>query len=146
MPPKASKFKRPGSTRTVKTTKKTEDVEELTHQLASKLTISKSKEKQKETPDTPPQYDPNTSMRLVNAASQKLSALVKTGWTAAKEGGFSKQGQEAMTCAGNIKKNLDALRKTVTPSPLDLERAALSAVGKLLALQLVRPPPTSDIH
>lgn len=133
MPPKASKFKRAAGTRTVNTTKKSEDVDDLTRQLASKLTISKSKEKQTAAPDTPPHDDPNATMRAVNAASQKLSALVQTGWTAAKGGG-----QEAIACARNIKKNLNSLRETATSSPLDLERAALSAVGKLLALQLVR--------
>ena len=136
MPPKASTFKRPVSTRTVKRTKRTEDVEGLTHQFASKLTISKSEE-QRAIPDTPPQDDPNTSMRAINTASQKLSALVQTGWTATKD-----SRQEATTCARNIKNNLNALREIVTPSPLDLERAALSAVGKLLALQLVGPHQT----
>lgn len=143
MAPKASTSKRPASTRKVKATEKAEDVEDLAHRLASKLTISKSKEKQRAIPDTPLQGDPNTSMRAINVASQNLSALVQTGWTAAKDTRFSKQGQEASTWVGSIKKNLNALRETVTPSPLDLERAALSAVGKLLALQLVRPHKTS---
>jgi separase len=140
MPPKALTAKRPTSTRAVRTAKKTEDVEDLAHQLATRLTISKSKEKQTAIPDLLPQDNPNASMRAVNTASQKLSALTQTGWTVAKDGGTSKQGEEAMTCARSIKKNLDALRKVTTPSPLDLERAALSAVGKLLTLQLVRPP------
>lgn len=139
MPPKASTSRRPVSTRTAKATKKAEDVEGLTRQLASKLTISKPKAKPKVAPDSPPQDDPNVSMRTVNAASQKLSALMQTGWTAVKDNGASKQRQEAATCTRNIKKNLNTLRKTVASSPLDLERAALSAVGKLLALQLVRP-------
>ena len=143
MPPKASTSKRPISTRTVKTRKKAEDVEDLANQLTSKLTISKSKEKQRAIPVTPPQNDPNASMRAVNVASQKLSALVQTGWTAARDSGFSKQGQEAATCARNIKKNLNVLRETTASSPLDFERAALSAVGKLLALQLVCPNQTS---
>ena len=138
MPPKISTSKRPASTRTVKTTKKGEDVEDLTRQLSSKLTISKPKEKQRATPGSPPQDNPNISMRTVNTASQKLSVLAQTGWTVAKDSGGSKQRQEAMTCAKNIKKNLNALRKAVASSPLDLERAALSAAGKLLALQLVR--------
>jgi len=137
MPPKASTSKRPVSTRTARSTKKAEDVEDLTRQLASKLTISKPKEKRKAAPDPPPQDNPNASMRTVNTASQKLSALVQTGWTAVKDNGVSKQRQEAATCAKNIKKNLNVLRKAVASSPLDLERAALSAVGKLLALQLV---------
>ena len=138
MPPKASSSRRPVSTRAVKSTKKAEDVEDLTRQLASKLTISKPKAKQKATLDPLPQDDPNVSMRTVNTASQKLSALMQTGWSAAKDNGVSKQRQEAVTCAMNIKKNLDTLRKAAASSPLDLERAALSAVGKLLALQLVR--------
>jgi len=137
MPPKASTSKRPVATRSVKTSKKTEDVEDLTRRLASKLTISKP-EKQRAVPDSPPQDNPNNRMRTVNTASQKLSALVQTGWTATKGGRVSKQGQEAATCTRDIKKNLNALRKAVASSPLDLERAALSAVGKLLALQLVR--------
>lgn len=127
----------------VKTTKKTEDVEDLTHQLASKLTISKQKQKQRAAPGSPPRDDPNTSMRAVNAASQRLSALMKTGWTVVKDSGVSKQVQEATACARDIKKNLNVLRKAVTSSPLDLERAALSVVGKLLALQLVRPQQNS---
>ena len=139
MPPKASTSKRPVSTRAAKATKKAEDVEDLTRQLASKLTISKPKEKQRVTPGSPPQDNPNTSMRTVNTASQKLSALMQTGWTATKDSGVSKQRQEAVTCARNIKKNLNTLRKAMASSPLDLERAALSAVGKLLAIQLVCP-------
>lgn len=137
MPPKASTSKRPVNTRAVRSTKKAEDVEDLTRQLASKLTISKPREKQKATPDPPPRDDPNVNMRTVNTASQKLSALMQTGWSAVKDNGASKQRQEAVTCAMNIKKNLNTLRKATASSPLDLERAALSAVGKLLALQLV---------
>ena len=137
MPPKASISKRPASTRTAKATKKAEDVEDLTHQLATKLTISKPKAKQRAIPSSPPEDSPNASMRTVNTASQKLSALMQTGWTAAKDNVVSKQRQEAATCAKNIKKNLNALRKAAASSPLDLERAALSAAGKLLALQLV---------
>ena len=137
MPPKVSTSKRPVSTHAAKLTKKAEDVEDLTRQLASKLTISKPKGKQKATPDPPPQDDPNASMRTVNAASQKLSALMQTGWSAAKDNGASKQRQEAVACAMNIKKNLNTLRKAAASSPLDLERAALSAAGKLLGLQLV---------
>lgn len=147
MPPKASTSKRPVSTRAAKTTKKAEDVEDLTRQLASKLTISKPRGKQRVTPDAPPQDDPNSSMRTINTASQKLSALMQTGWTANKDSGVSKQRQEAATCARNIRKNLDTLRKAGASSPLDLERAALSAVGKLLAIQLVRshqPPLYAD--
>lgn len=113
-------------------------MEDLTRQLASKLTISKPKEKQRATPDSPPQGDSNTRMRAVNVASQKLSALMQTGWSATKDDGTSKQRREAASCALNIRKNLNALRKAVAPSPLDLERAALSAAGKLLSLQLVR--------
>lgn len=137
MPPKASALKRPVNPRPVKATKKATDVEDLTHHLASKLTISKPKEKQRATPGSSSQDDPNANMRTVNTASQKLSVLMQTGWTVAKDNGGSKQRQEAGACAKNIKKNLNALRKAVTSSPLDLERAALSAVGKLLALQLV---------
>ena len=137
MPPKASTSKRPVSTRTARSTKKADDVEDLTRKLASKLTISRPKEKQKAIPDSPPQGDPNAGMRTVNTASQKLSTLVQTGWTAAKDSGVSEQWREAATCAKNIKKNLNALRKAVISSPLDLERAALSAAGKLLTLQLV---------
>lgn len=117
--------------------KKKEDVEDLTHQLASRLTISKPKEGRRAKPDSQPQDDLNTSMRAVNAASQKLSALMQTGWAATKDSRMSKQRQEATTCAKEIKKTLNSLRKAVT-SPLDPERAALSAVGKLLTLQLVR--------
>jgi len=138
MPPKASTSKRPVSTRAAKAAKKAEDVEDLTRQLASKLTISKPKEKQRATSDSLPQDDPNANMRMVNGASQRLSALTQTGWSATKDSGVSKQRQEAVTCTMNIKKNLNVLRKVAASSPLDLERAALSAVGKLLALQLVR--------
>lgn len=141
MPPKASISKRPVSTRAVKSAKKVEDVEDLTRRLASKLTISEPKEKRKATPDSSPQNNPNASMRTVNTASQKLSALMQTGWIATKDNGVSKQRREAATCATDIKKNLKALRKAVASSPLDLERAALSAAGKFLALQLVRSYP-----
>jgi len=137
MPPKALTSKRPAAAQPVKASKKTGDVEDLTRQLASKLTISKPK-KQRVMPDSPPRDNPNTRMRTVTAASQKLSALMQTGWTAAKGGRVSKQGREAATCTRDIKENLNALQKAVASSPLDLERAALSAVGKLLALQLVR--------
>ena len=137
MPPKASTSKRLVSARVAKSTKKA-DVEDLTRQLASKLTISKPKEKQRATPDSPPQDDPSASMRTVNTASQKLSTLIQTSRSAAKDSGVGKQRQEAVTCAKTIKTNLNALRKAAVSSPPDLERAALSAVGKLLALQLVR--------
>lgn len=142
MPPKAATSKRPAGSRVVKPAKKGEDVEDLARQLSTKLAISKPKEKKRATPDSPPRDDPKTCMRTVNAASQKLSALIQTGWSATKDNGTSKR-REAAACALNIKKNLNALRKAVAPSPLDLERAALSAAGKLLSLQLVRIRPSS---
>ena len=143
MPPKAATSKRLAGSRVVRSAKKGEDVEDLARQLSTKLAISKPKEKQKATPDSPPRDGSNTRMRAVNVASQKLTALIQTGWSATKDNGTSKQRREAATCALNIRKNLNALRKAVAPSPLDLERAALSAAGKLLSLQLVRIRPPS---
>lgn len=110
--------------------------DELASQLASQLHVSKpnviDKGKQKASPD--PRI---TSMRAVNTASQSLSATVQSGWKASDTTPSGKKTLTGvMTCAEAASKALTDLRE-IAPGDVDVERAASSVVGKLIALELV---------
>lgn len=104
---------------------KTSNPEQLAGELATKLTIS----------------DPNAklaSMRAVNAASQTLSGIVQSGWKKSTADGASKatltSATSAATSAAKHLKQLCGL----APNEVDVERAAISVLGKLVVLEIVR--------
>ncbi|KAI0700451.1 peptidase family C50-domain-containing protein [Cytidiella melzeri] len=86
-------------------------------------------------------------MRVVNSASKNLSTIVETGWKRSNGGqhsssrlvpkpGSSKPDAIAFqvdACSRTIREGLCALRE-YRPGDIDVERAACSAVGKMIAI------------
>jgi len=107
--------------------------DKLAEQLASRLTISNDKGKQKAS-GTPTQDEIRVcAMKAVNSASQALSTVVQSGWK--KSTGKASPPSVATSVAAAVK-NLAVLRK-ICPNEVDIERAAMSLLGKLVALELV---------
>ncbi|TFY82545.1 hypothetical protein EWM64_g1469 [Hericium alpestre] len=112
--------------------------DELADKLATGLTISKGKAKQNVTIETSEERRV-AAMRAVNAALQGLSSLVQSGWKAStakppivRNAAGSTGAAAHATSARTFLKNL----RTMTPEDLDVEKAALSVVGKLIVLEL----------
>ena len=112
--------------------------DDLADQLASKLTISKPRMR-KNLPTETPKERSTAAMRSVNASSQALTALVQSGWKASNASPPSKKqvGPDAASLAVSCQRSLLELR-SLNSGSLDIERAASSVVGKLIALELVR--------
>lgn len=103
--------------------------DDLANQVAS-LTISDTKGKQKASPNEDTRL---AAMRAVNSASQRLSGIVQSGWKAGS-------GKKPTTAAGAVSVAVKSLKELrgMCPEDIDVERAASSIVGKLLALEMVR--------
>lgn len=118
---------------------RTASVDQLADAIATQLTISDGKKgKQKE------QIPSNeeklvASMRAVNAASQVLSDLVQSGWKRTAETTQLKKGSVsiAVDAAESASKHLAILR-SLSPSDINVERAAISLLGKFMTLEMVR--------
>jgi len=106
--------------------------EQLASELASKLTLSNDKGKMKALEIE----DSSSSMRSVNEASQALSAVVQSGWKKSSSDSRTTLSTVASITA-KATKHLDTLRR-LRPGDLDVERAAASILGKLVALEMVR--------
>ena len=81
------------------------------------------------------------AMQSVNSASQSLSALVQSDWKRRSELPPNKKSStqaSANASAASAAKHLSTLRE-ISPGDLDVERAASSVVGKLIALEMVWP-------
>lgn len=78
------------------------------------------------------------SMRAVNTASQALSGVVQSGWKRSSGGSSSKATlNTVVSSASEAAKHLGILRR-ISPGDIDVERAALSVLGKLIILEMVR--------
>ena len=80
-------------------------------------------------------------MRAVNSASQRLTAVMKSGWKAPNVDPSRKKSttaalHEAFGLATAARGALGDLR-VISPGDVDVERAAISVVGKLLSLDMV---------
>ncbi|KAJ7173997.1 cysteine peptidase C50 [Mycena crocata] len=110
-------------------------------QLADKLsslTISKPKSKGKEKATPTPEEQRVSAMRAVNAASQELSAAVQSGWRKSSDLPPTKRSPtfvSASASASQAAKQLALLRE-ISPGDVDIERAAGSVLGKLVALEM----------
>ena len=115
--------------------------EEITDQLASKLTISKAKSTRNGVTRVPTPERRIVAMRTVNGASQSLSTVMKTGWKAPGEDPAVKKSvantHEAFGLATSARAALGDLR-AISPGDVDTERAAIAVAGKLLSLDMVR--------
>lgn len=110
----------------------------LVDKLAA-LTISKPKMKGKEKATPSPEEQRVTAMRAVNSASQELSSVVQSGWRRSSDAPSLKKSSafvSANASATLASKHLALLRE-ISPGDLDIERAAGSVLGKLVALEMV---------
>ena len=80
------------------------------------------------------------AMRVVNAASQGLTAVMKSGWKAPRAEPSTKKStastHEAFNLATSARTALGGLR-VLLPVDVDVERAAISMAGKLLSVDMV---------
>ncbi|KDQ52064.1 hypothetical protein JAAARDRAFT_40451 [Jaapia argillacea MUCL 33604] len=123
-------------------------VNDLADKLASGLVIDAKAHRN--APAHKSGEDRAAAMRSVNAASQTLSALAQTGWRAAQKSTATSGNLSKVTsCVQSAKKSLQLLRKgTTEKDAVDVERAACSMSGKLIALELfiVSLDILSDMH
>ncbi|KAJ7775022.1 cysteine peptidase C50 [Mycena metata] len=113
--------------------------DELVAKMSSlALSKSKSKGKEKEKPAPTPEEQRVSAMRAVNAASQELSNVVQSGWKRSSDVPPPKKSSafvSASASAALANKHLALLRE-ISPGDLDIERAAGSVLGKLVALEM----------
>ncbi|KAI0324727.1 hypothetical protein GY45DRAFT_1357090 [Cubamyces sp. BRFM 1775] len=74
-------------------------------------------------------------MRTINAASKSLSAIAESGWKASQAKSDRTTATSATKHAAIARKELSILRE-LNPGEVDVERAASSIVGKLIALEM----------
>jgi separase len=72
-------------------------------------------------------------MHAVNEASQKLSTAVQAGWKVSSGG---PRGKTMLSAADSVATHLEELRD-MCPGDVDVERAASSVIGKLIAVEMV---------
>ncbi|KAF5330134.1 hypothetical protein D9611_010624 [Ephemerocybe angulata] len=118
--------------------------DELADALASKLKITSSSSRR---PAPPPTTTTTTSprdvradsMRAVNAAMQGMSALAQTGWKKSSSDNttsvWRSRNAEANHLAAASREHLAVLRG-IDGATVEIERAALSVVGKLVAMDM----------
>jgi separase len=119
---------------------------DLTKKFASTLTISKAKSARHGAATEPSGAPKSTqdkrvsAMRAVNAASQGLTSVMKSGWKAPRMEPSAKKStaatHEAFDLAASARTALGDLR-VLSPGDVDVERAAISVAGKLLSLDMV---------
>ena len=113
--------------------------EDLANALATKLTISGSKGQRKTAPEVVSEDDLRISaMRSVNSASQELSKVVRSGWNKSLSNFSTTTLSNAESSALTAEENLCVLRR-ICPQDMDVERAAVSVLGKLVTLDMVSP-------
>jgi len=115
-------------------------VDRLADQLATTLTVSNVKGKQKQpTPPLSPAEQKLQAMRLINSASQQLSTIIQTGWKRSQENSSKKSPTlaDADKSFATAAENLAILRE-LNLNDVDIERAGMSILSKLVALEMVR--------
>ena len=113
--------------------------EDLAGALAAKLTISGSKGKPKAAPKVISEDDLRVSaMRSVNLASPELSNVVRSGWKKSLCNFAKTTLSNDESSALMAEENLCILRR-ICMQNMDVERAAVSVLGKLVTLDMVSP-------
>ena len=74
-------------------------------------------------------------MLSVNTASQDLSRVIQSGWK--KSSSFSKATLQSTTSSASAAVKHIGVLRNLCPDDVDVERAAASILGKLVALELV---------
>jgi separase len=119
---------------------------DITNGLASLSTTSKAKGARNDTATGHSRSAKSTqdkrvaAMRAVNAASQGLTVVMKSGWKAPRAEPSSKKStastHEAFNLSTSARTALGGLRGLLS-GDVDVERAAISVAGKLLSLDMV---------
>jgi separase len=119
---------------------RTNDVDDLSRKLTSKLVLSDQKSKQKASADQSPEDKRKDAMRTINSHSQAFTLLMQSGWKASENKRPSDGKQQSISSvkpqAIAVRSSLQLLR-TLPAYDIDVERAASSFVGKLIILDLV---------
>ncbi|KAG6920238.1 hypothetical protein DXG01_005007 [Tephrocybe rancida] len=126
----SSAVRRTASTRTAPKRTAAISIDKLAEQLTSGLVMSDVKGKRKAANVSEEQLRLE-SMRVVNSASQALSSAIQSGWKKSS-GKPSSSVASAVTAAA---KHLKVLRPNER-GDVDVERAAMSVLGKLVALEM----------
>ncbi|KAK0220404.1 cysteine peptidase C50 [Armillaria fumosa] len=122
-------------TRTGNGASKTSTVDRLADQLASGLSITNAKGKEKaQAPVLSAERQRVVAMRAVNSASQSLASIVASGWKRST-GDSPRKLTEAKSAATSAAAHITSLRE-LCPGDIDVERAAMSVLGKLVALDM----------
>ncbi|KAK0494593.1 cysteine peptidase C50 [Armillaria luteobubalina] len=122
-------------TRTGNGASKTSAVDRLADQLASGLSITNAKGKEKaQTPVLSAERQRVAAMRSVNSASQSLASIIASGWKRST-GDSPRKLTEAKSAATSAAIHIASLRE-LCPGDIDVERAAMSVLGKLVALDM----------
>ncbi|KAJ7172324.1 cysteine peptidase C50 [Mycena filopes] len=127
--------RRPVSTRPKKRVNASAD--EIVAKMSS-LALSNPKSKGKEKATPTPEEQRVSAMRAVNSASQELSNVVQSGWKRSSDVPPSKKSPAFVAASASATlaaKHLPLLRQ-VSPGDIDIERAAGSVLGKLIALEM----------
>ncbi|KAJ4488281.1 cysteine peptidase C50 [Lentinula aciculospora] len=111
------------------------DPDVLATQLAETLTITPRETKGKQKAATAEEQKLE-AMRMINRASQHLSTIAQSGWKKSSDAGNkSKLESAALEASSAAARYLDFLR-SLSNDDLNVERAGMSIVGKLVALEL----------
>ena len=102
--------------------KNASSVAQLAGDLATKLAIGNPESKL-------------SAMLSVNTASQDLSRVIQSGWK--KSSSSSKATLQSTTSSASAAVKQVAVLRKLSPDDVDVERAAASILGKLVALELV---------
>ncbi|KAJ3998053.1 cysteine peptidase C50 [Lentinula boryana] len=117
------------------------DPDSLATQFTKTLTINDrttSKGKQKATSTEEKKLE---AMRMVNSASQQLSTIAQSGWKRSSDAGNKRKSEaaaRALEASSTAARHLAFLR-SVSDGDLNVERAAMSIIGKLVALEIFDP-------
>ena len=76
-----------------------------------------------------------SAMLSVNTASQDLSKVIQSGWK--KSSSSSRATLQSVTSSASAAVKHVAVLRSLCPEDVDVERAAASILGKLVALELV---------
>jgi separase len=110
--------------------------DQLVNELASKLTLNDGKGKQRAEESS--QDTKASSMRSMNSVSQTLTGIIQSGWRKSSSDSASRATLvNANSSASAAAKHLAILRR-LCPNDVDVERAAVSVLGKLVTLEMVR--------
>ena len=130
--------RRPLSSRSISKAGK-QVAEDLADVLATKLTISGSKGKQKAAPEVISEGDLRISaMWSVNSVSQELPNIVCSGWKKSLSNFSRPTLSNAESSALTAEENLCVLHR-ICLQDMDVERAAVSVLSKLVTLDMVSP-------